>query len=65
MYGVKIAKDPNLDNFCLNVSEQIHNIVQKELPDNSNLSLVECNDIKFVSFEDALKELVTTKFFVS
>jgi hypothetical protein len=65
MHGVKIIKDPNLDNFCSNVFGQIQEIVQAEFPNNADLSSSEFNEIKFVSFEDALKELVTTKSLVS
>jgi hypothetical protein len=56
--GVQIKKDPIIDQLTTNAFGQMREILEKECPEETCCSFEE---IKFVSFEDALKELVALK----
>lgn len=58
MFGIKVEKDPTIDSLTANVLGQMQDIVQQEC---SIIEINNPNEIKFVSFEDALKELVSLK----
>jgi|LakMenEpi03Aug12_release.lakeMendotaPanAssembly.Ray.scaffolds.fasta_scaffold5301347_1 hypothetical protein len=57
-FGVQIEKDPQIQQLLSNVFEQLSEIRDEVEPYNLTAS---SDQIKFVSFEDALKDLVTQK----
>lgn len=59
MFKHLIQKDPEIDKLQANVFGQINEIIKDSCPIQETK---QTNEIRFVSFEDALKELVTTKF---
>lgn len=54
--GPIIEKDPEIQKLRNNVLDRIRDIVQQEAPPQPTST-----DIVFVSFEDALKELIAMK----
>lgn len=56
--GTTIERDAQLVELENNVFGQLSKIKQQITEDNDCCS---CSDIQFVSFEDALKELITLK----
>ena len=54
--GPTIEKDPEIQKLRQNVANRMWDIVKQEEPDNSP-----AQEVKFVSFEEALKELVSLK----
>lgn len=57
-FGVQIEKDPQIQQMLSCVFDQLSEIRDDLEPYNPTAS---SDEIKFVSFEDALKELVTQK----
>lgn len=56
--SVEYERDPTVDVLRQNVTNQIWNIIQHEEPTAAQPPQ---DEIKFVSFEDALKELASMK----
>lgn len=56
--AVVIEKDPNIQRIKQQVAEKMRSIIEQEESVNSNIFLPK---LKFVSFVDALKELVNQK----
>lgn len=54
--GPVIEKDPEIQKLRQNVADRLWDIVQEEAP-----FVVAPDEIKFISYEDALKELATMK----
>jgi hypothetical protein len=54
-FGVKIQRDPEVNKLQLSVDQRLLEIVKKVDPEPPK------EEIKFVSFEDALKELIALK----
>jgi hypothetical protein len=59
MFKHLIQKDPEIDKLQANVFGQINDIIKDSCPVQET---GQTNEIKFVSFEEALKELLTIKF---
>jgi hypothetical protein len=57
LFGVPIEKDPQINELVDNVFSQMSKIRDEHGQPN----VVAFNEIKFVSFEDAVKELVALK----
>jgi hypothetical protein len=57
-FGVHIEKDPQVNQLVSTVFEQMSKIRDEE---QGQTDVVVPNEIKFVSLEDAIKELVTLK----
>jgi hypothetical protein len=58
LLDVQIEKDPQINQLVSNVFEQLSKIRDEE---QGQIDVVAPNEISFVSFEDALRELVTLK----
>ncbi len=58
-FGVTIKKDGQIEKFRQQVDSNLHNVALELDPNYFTLENQEV--IKFVSFEDALKELVALK----
>ncbi len=58
MFGSKIERDPEVTRLNQKVQEQLWNIVQESVPKEEQQPQ---EVIKFVSFEDALRELAAMK----
>lgn len=54
---VEIERDPTIDELTSRICKQMSCIIETECPKPS--SFFNSSGIKFVSFEDALKELLT------
>lgn len=61
--GVVFKKDPIIDKMQSEVNQQLNNIIsQFESVHSLNINTHECvNDVKFVSFQDAILELIQIK----
>jgi len=57
-FGAKVDRDPEINKLRQNVEERLWDIVQESTPKEEQQPKEE---IRFVSFEDALKELVSLK----
>jgi hypothetical protein len=58
MFGSRIERDPEITRLRNAVNQKLWEIVQEQFPVEEQQPVEE---IKFVSFEDALKELVALK----
>ena len=57
MFKPVIQRDPQVSSLVNSVNQQLQNILKTIEPQ----AIVATNEIKFVSFEEALKELVVSK----
>ena len=58
MFGSRIERDPEIDRLRNSINQKMWEIVQENTPVEEQQPV---EDIKFVSFEDALKELAALK----
>ena len=58
MFGAKIEKDPQIERLRLDAFAKMAEIIEQECP---KPVVPPPEEIRFVSFEDALKELVALK----
>jgi len=57
-FGANVERDPEIQRLSQNVQKQLSDILNELEPETPK---VEQNNIRFVSFEDALKELAALK----
>jgi hypothetical protein len=57
-FGAKVERDPQIQQLTQNVQQQLSDILNELEPKEER---VEQNAVRFVSFEDALKELAALK----